>query len=128
MGCKNSKASKINLNHGCTPCNSCNSCGKCACECTCSLPDYDNEGCLTQQPTDCAFWSGNAYPGLSIVKGELLTSVLNKVLTILLEDPANNVSTFEDIDTKFTNVLIALNNINTRLNAIEGSTHPPYTI
>lgn len=86
MACnKNTRSSRINLNHGCNPCNPCDYCNRCACECQCSTPDYCEDGCLTIQPSDCSTYSGENITCVGILKGDTMTEVIQKITAKLCD-------------------------------------------
>lgn len=94
MACqKNTRSSRINLNHGCNPCNPCDSCNRCACECQCDTPDYCEDGCLTIQPSDCSTYSGANIPCVGILKGDTMTEVIQKITNKLCECCSGSIPT-----------------------------------
>lgn len=75
----------------CNTCNDCPSCGHCPEECTCTLPDYDNTGCIQTQSSDCITFNGDNLPCIPIQKGNTITLVIQRIWTYL-KDRWNHVN------------------------------------
>jgi hypothetical protein len=67
----------------CNSCNDCPACGSCPEECTCTLPDYDNTGCVHTDSSDCITFNGDALPCIPIQKGNTITLVIQRIVAYL---------------------------------------------
>lgn len=74
-------------------------------------------GCLDIIKSECIRYTGPSLPALGIDQNDTLSIILSKL---------NSLKTIQD--TKNSNLLAAINNLNTRLNASTGSSHAPYTL
>ena len=84
--------------------------------------------CKKKVPAKCVEYRGPNLTLLSLttnVDVELIISTMVSFLGTLQDTVANNLILQ---NTKNANILAALNDINTRLNVLEGGIHPPYTI
>lgn len=79
-----------NETYPCNDCN-CNACGHCIEDCTCTLPDYDDTGCLETISSDCVTFAGDALPCIPIQKGNTITLVIQRIVTYL-KNLWNNVT------------------------------------
>ena len=75
------------------PCNPCSTCNECSCNCVCVLPTYLTSGCTETDPTDCVTYTGPDYPGFGVHKGDILTTVLKKILDFLSKIELIDIST-----------------------------------
>lgn len=74
--------------------------------------------CQRKQPSQCVVYNGPTLVNLNVTMG---VDTLNDILLKL-----DSIKALQD--TKNINILAALNDINTRLNTLEGGTHVPYTL
>jgi hypothetical protein len=117
----------------------CQRCGNSAC--TCNTPVYsynwyniDNQPCSTcsdttvckkKVPAKCSIYNGTLLTELNLDAGANVEEILAAINTIL----GNYANSDTSQTYKNNNILAALNDINDRLNALEGGTaHAPYTI
>lgn len=95
---------------------------------TCS-PCSTTKVCKKSIPAECTFYTGSNLTALGLTSNinlETIFQALNVVLTTSQNTAILNAATQA---TKNANILLALNDINTRLNALEGGTpNPPYII
>ena len=84
--------------------------------------------CKKKIPAICTFYNGINLTEIGLttnVNIEVIIAAISATLGTLTDTVATNKISQ---DTKNTNILAALNDINSRLNTIEGATHPPYVI
>lgn len=118
----------------------CTSCGQSVCNCSNPIysqnwyntqscaPCSTNVVCKKSIPAKCTFYNGSNLSNLGLLSNidiELILFTVNQVIgninsTRLIDNSAQNL--------KNVNILTALNDINSRLNALEGASHVPYTI
>lgn len=65
----------------CAPCSKCH---QPSCECQCNVPSYEDVGCLSQESTDCSYYSQDDLTCLNVTKGLSLTQVLKRIGNYLL--------------------------------------------
>lgn len=111
----------------------CYNCGYSVCNCpnvsynsnwfntTNCAPCSSTEVCKKAIPAKCTFYKGSNLTNLG-----LLTNVNIELVLFTIDQLFGSLSG-ETIITK-SNILTALNDINDRLNVLEGASHPPYVI
>ena len=84
--------------------------------------------CKKKVPAECVFYAGPALTPLGLTTNidvELILSTLSTMVDTLQDAISTNLIAQ---NVKNTNILTALNDINTRLNTITGGAHAPYVI
>lgn len=110
----------------------CNYCGETPCSCVPTTGSYNWFStqsqpcspcattpivCKKSIPSLCVKYNGPNLPNIGVNTDDTLNDILNKL---------DNIKMIQDL--KNTNILAALNDINTRINTITGGSHPPYTL
>lgn len=120
----------------------CNNCG--INPCSCQQPNYSynwfntenypcnpcstTQVCKKRIPAKCTFYEGPNLANLGLTSPSNLEAIVlatDQVLGLLKDVQLLGTSTQNTVNV---NILIALNNINARLNVLESSSHPAYVI
>lgn len=84
----------------------------------------DNTICAKKMPAKCVIYNGTILSGLGLDTNIDIETILATVGVYI----ANLKLTDQQDVLKFTNILVALNDINARLKVLENSTHADYVI
>lgn len=118
----------------------CTQCGYSVCNCyntnystnwyrvdTCA-PCSTTEVCKKVIPAKCTFYKGSNLSDLGLTTDVNVQAVLYAINVVVGEIKASILLNKNSQQDTNANILAALNDINSRLNVLEGGSHPAYTI